>query len=102
MLEKLAAEPQYLSKDKQESEEVGITSIDFEEQNAGYQAAYSRLAASEAGVTDPVGYIQNPLGFVGQTLKELVQKKPNLRGILSSHPDTQTLCRRLMPEGFTM
>jgi exportin-2 (importin alpha re-exporter) len=32
--------------------DAGLTAIDFEEQTAGYQAAYSRLAAAE-GAADP-------------------------------------------------
>jgi exportin-2 (importin alpha re-exporter) len=51
-----------------------MTAIDFEEQSAGYQAAYSRLAASETQEADPVAYVQNPLQFFQQELEKLLGK----------------------------
>ena len=42
-----------------------MTEIDYEEQTAGYQAAYSRLAASESGPDDPVGYVGDMRAFFG-------------------------------------
>ena len=48
-----------------------MTAIDFEEQAAGYQAAYSRLAASEMPQSDPVGYVQDPLQYFQQELEKL-------------------------------
>lgn len=46
----------------------GITEIDHEEQTAGYQAAYSRLAASESAESeiDPVAYVSDPQQFLGE------------------------------------
>ena len=59
---------------KEESTDEAITAIDFEEQSAGYQAAYSRLAASESAEADPVAYVQNPLLFLQQGLERLTNK----------------------------
>ena len=43
-----------------------MTQIDHEEQTAGYQVAYSKLAASETVEVDPVGYVTNPQQYVGE------------------------------------
>ena len=59
---------------KEETTDEAITAIDFEEQGAGYQAAFSRLAASESAETDPVAYVQNPLLFLQQELERLTSK----------------------------
>ncbi|KAJ7801877.1 CAS/CSE protein [Mycena olivaceomarginata] len=50
---------------------VGLTDIDQEEQTAGYQAAYSRLAASETGEADPVGYVRDAEEFLRNELREM-------------------------------
>jgi exportin-2 (importin alpha re-exporter) len=55
---------------------TGITEIDYEEQTAGYQAAYSRLAASEGASKDPVAYVTNPLDFTVQELRGLAAREP--------------------------
>ncbi|KAJ4491703.1 CAS/CSE protein [Lentinula lateritia] len=69
---KLFSEPQYLSQSKTTEDEgfSGITEIDHEEQTAGYQAAYSRLAASESAESeiDPVAYVSDPQQFLGEQL----------------------------------
>ena len=70
-LGKLFSEPQYFANNTDEAGEAGMTAIDFEEQTAGYQAAYSRLAASETAEADPVAYVQNPLQFFQQELEKL-------------------------------
>lgn len=59
------------STDTDAKDEGGITEIDYEEQTAGYQAAYSRLAASEAAEEDPVAYVRDPQEFLGQQLMEM-------------------------------
>lgn len=102
VLVKLVAKPQHLSKEKGEDEEAGFTSIDFEEQNAGYQAAYSRLAASEGGFVDPVGFIQNPLAFLAQNIRELVQRSPHIEDILKRQSETEVLYRRFALEGISL
>ncbi|KAF8216328.1 importin alpha re-exporter [Mycena galopus ATCC 62051] len=50
---------------------VGLTDIDQEEQAAGYQAAYSRLAASETTETDPVSYVRDPEQFLRSEVQEM-------------------------------
>ncbi|KAG0700788.1 CAS/CSE protein [Suillus ampliporus] len=78
---KLFSEPQYLSKSKDEEQTTGITDIDFEEQTAGYQAAYSRLAAAESAHVDPVAYVRDPRDFFGQAL---VKADPRVKGLLTA------------------
>jgi len=73
-LGKLFSERQYFEIKKEETTDEAITAIDFEEQDAGYQAAFSRLAASESAETDPVAYVQNPLLFLQQELEKLTSK----------------------------
>lgn len=41
-----------------------LSAIDHEEQTAGYQAAYTKLAASESVSADPVGYVTDTPLFV--------------------------------------
>jgi exportin-2 (importin alpha re-exporter) len=78
---KLFSEPQYLSKSKDEEQSTGLTEIDFEEQTAGYQAAYSRLAAAESAPVDPVAYVRDPRDFLGQAL---VKADPRVKGVLAA------------------
>jgi len=73
-LGKLFSEPQYLDIKHDEQGDSSITAIDFEEQTAGYQAAYSRLAASETSEPDPVAYVQNPLQYLQQELEKLTSR----------------------------
>ncbi|KAK7436636.1 importin-alpha export receptor [Stygiomarasmius scandens] len=66
---KLFSEPQYLSqKSPSDEQDVGITEIDYEEQTAGYQAAYSRLAGSSSAEKDPVEYVPDPQAYLGQEM----------------------------------
>ncbi|OJA14948.1 hypothetical protein AZE42_03705 [Rhizopogon vesiculosus] len=78
---KLFSEPQYLSKSKDEEQSTGLTEIDFEEQTAGYQAAYSRLAAAEGAPVDPVAYVRDPRDFLGQAL---AKADPRVKGLLAA------------------
>jgi len=73
-LGKLFSERQHFEIKKEEVTDEAITAIDFEEQDAGYQAAFSRLPASESAETDPVAYVQNPLLFLQQELERLTSK----------------------------
>lgn len=83
-LGKLFSEPQYFSNKADEAGDAGMTAIDFEEQTAGYQAAYSRLAASETAEVDPVAYVQNPLQFFQQELEKLSGKYgPQVRSLIA-------------------
>ncbi|TFK20990.1 importin alpha re-exporter [Coprinopsis marcescibilis] len=71
-LGKLFSEPQHFKSNEDDSA-TGITEIDYEEQTAGYQAAYSRLAASENKEVDPVAFVQNPQQYLDQQLGTLSQ-----------------------------
>ncbi|KAF8963542.1 importin alpha re-exporter [Flammula alnicola] len=73
-LGKLFSEPHLFDSKSDETSDVAITAIDFEEQAAGYQAAYSRLAASETSEADPLAYVQNPLQYLQQELEKLSAK----------------------------
>ncbi|KIJ59904.1 hypothetical protein HYDPIDRAFT_99775 [Hydnomerulius pinastri MD-312] len=70
-LVKLFAEPQYLKSSTSDDASTGLTEIDYEEQTAGYQAAYSRLAASESAPEDPVGYVKDPRELLGRKLSAM-------------------------------
>jgi exportin-2 (importin alpha re-exporter) len=59
--------------------DAGLTAIDFEEQTAGYQAAYSRLAAAEGAREDPVAYVPDVSAFVAQQLRAGVAARPRVR-----------------------
>ena len=57
-----------LTKQTSEEAEVGLTNIDVEEQMAGYQVAYSRLAASDIPEPDPVAYVNDVKQYLSQEL----------------------------------
>ncbi|TFK45700.1 importin alpha re-exporter [Heliocybe sulcata] len=60
-LAKLFSDPEHLTAQPSQSADTdaALAQLDYDEQNAGYQAAYSRLAASEEAAEDPVGYAGN-------------------------------------------
>ncbi|KAL4253719.1 XPO2/CSE1 family protein [Abortiporus biennis] len=100
-LGKLFSHPQYLASSKQEdNQDAGLTIIDYEEQNAGYQAAYSRLAASESVVVDPASHIQDAQAYLGRELKVLLDKQPSLKDTLSSDPSAISLLQALRSYGI--
>ncbi|KAF8511326.1 CAS/CSE protein [Gautieria morchelliformis] len=78
-LVKLFRDPQALrqSSSTETDTDAAFTAIDLEEQNAGYQAAYSRLAASEVASPDqdPVRDIADAQGYVGQELVRVAQEE---------------------------
>jgi exportin-2 (importin alpha re-exporter) len=78
---KLFKEPQHLGGNTVEDPDAGLSEIDYEEQTAGYQAAYSRLAASESALVDPVAYVQNPQEFLRV---QLAKADPAVRSLLQS------------------
>jgi exportin-2 (importin alpha re-exporter) len=81
----LFSEPQHLTKSSTNDDpDSGLTSIDFEEQNAGYQAAYSRLAAAEAPKVDPAGYVSDPQEFLGRKLVEAAAARPRIRELIGA------------------
>ena len=61
-----------------------LRSLDFEEQGAGYQAAYSKLAASESIPEDPVASITDIRAFVGEKISEAVSRDPRIHGLIES------------------
>ncbi|KAH6910802.1 importin alpha re-exporter [Coprinopsis sp. MPI-PUGE-AT-0042] len=82
-LGKLFSEPQYF-KTSDENATAGLTEIDFEEQTAGYQAAYSRLAASESKEVDPVAHVQNPQGYLQEQLGALQSAYPQVNQLIGA------------------
>ncbi|KAG2073841.1 Cse1-domain-containing protein [Suillus decipiens] len=98
---KLFSEPQYLSKSKDDEQSTGITEIDFEEQTAGYQAAYSRLAAAEGAAVDPVAYVRDPRDFFGQAL---VKADPRVKGLLAAGDEkvVQPFVQALVVSGYAI
>lgn len=104
-LVKLFSEPQYLaSKEGDASAGTGgLTEIDYEEQTAGYQAAYSRLAASESGPVDPVGYVVDVRAFLGRALGGgEVLSKDKLMGFVGAceDPVVRAFLEGLVGEGY--
>jgi len=87
-LVKLFREPQYLKSKSDEDADVGFTEIDYEEQTAGYQAAYSRLAASESAEVDPVANVRDPQEFLGQELVKLSKSSPQVKTLLEAGDPT--------------
>lgn len=65
---------QITGKPADEDPEAGITSIDYEEQTAGYQVAYSKLAASETARPDPVAYAADTKQYLLKEVAEAVQR----------------------------
>lgn len=66
---------------------AGATEIDVEEANAGYQAAYARLAASESARADPAAAVPDENAFLKSALAAapapLLQRiSPELRAAL--------------------
>ena len=68
-----------LTKKDELDPDAGLTQVDFEEQTAGYQAAYSRLAAAEAAPVDPVAHVKDLKAFVGQELAQLSARDPRVK-----------------------
>ena len=84
-LVKLFHESQYLDKkDSEEDPDASLTVIDHEEQNAGYQASYSRLAASESVEVDPVAYVRDSREYLGQELVRLSKSDGRIKTLLAA------------------
>jgi exportin-2 (importin alpha re-exporter) len=84
-LAKLFQEPQFLADTRTSDDAVtGITEIDYEEQTAGYQAAYSRLASSEKSVLDPVAYVRDARAYVEQQLQKAIQADPRVKTLIAA------------------
>ncbi|KAI0329277.1 Cse1-domain-containing protein [Cubamyces sp. BRFM 1775] len=81
-LVKLFKQEQQLTNKEDEDPDAGITQVDYEEQTAGYQAAYSRLAAAETAPVDPVAHVKDLKAFVGQELAGLSGRAPSVKEML--------------------
>lgn len=101
-LAKLFSEPQHLtSKEGEADQDAGLTMIDYEEQTAGYQAAYSRLAASETVEADPVAFVRDPREYLGQQLKQLQKSKPQIKSLLTAvDPSSLPFVQSLVAAGY--
>ncbi|KEP50401.1 putative importin-alpha export receptor [Rhizoctonia solani 123E] len=87
----LYTSPAALAKSSTESAtgDDAVTAIDYEEAGAGYQAGYSRLAASEGDKTDLAGYVQDPRQYLVEQLNAAVQdtSKPIRQLIAQVEPE---------------
>jgi len=103
-LAKLFTEPQHLSSKEDDSGDVALTEIDFEEQTAGYQAAYSRISASATSETDPVEYVRDPQTFLGQGLVKLSKQGVDIKRMLgaSPMPNVAMLLQALASTGYVI
>ncbi|KAG9074562.1 importin-alpha export receptor, partial [Ceratobasidium sp. UAMH 11750] len=61
------------SKDEVQTSDDAVTAIDYEEQGVGYQAGFSRLAASEGDKTDLASYAPNPQEYLVQQMQTALQ-----------------------------
>ncbi|KAG8999003.1 importin-alpha export receptor [Tulasnella sp. JGI-2019a] len=88
-LEQLLSQSETVTKDVEDDDpDAALTAIDFEEQTAGYQAAFSKLAASAPARVDPVAYVQDPISFAKQELAKATSANPTVRSSLSTLPRT--------------
>ncbi|ESK86419.1 importin-alpha export [Moniliophthora roreri MCA 2997] len=70
---------------------VAMTAIDEEEQSAGYQAAYSRLAAAESADLDPFGYVSDPEKFLGEEMVGFSKQQGGKLRVLLGQCDPQVV-----------
>lgn len=80
----LFSEPQYLKELDGQDPDSGLTAIDYEEQTAGYQAAYSRLAASESAAVDPVAFVRDPREYLAQELGRAEKAEPRVKSLVAA------------------
>ena len=79
----LFREPKDLAPDAVDQDpDAGLTTIDFEEQAAGYQAAYSRLAAAESMPEDPAAHVSDVRSFVGRELARTSAAEPKFNELM--------------------
>lgn len=99
----LFREPQYLKEDSKADPFAGITEIDYEEQTAGYQAAFSKLAASESAPVDPVAYVKDPNEFLGEELSRLAKSDPKVTQLIAAAgPTVAPLMQALQGAGYKL
>jgi exportin-2 (importin alpha re-exporter) len=101
---KLFRDPQALRRGENEDADAAFTAVDIEEQNAGYQAAYSRLAASEVVSVDPVAHISDPKAFLGQELSRVAREDPQVKSLISASDAETTgpFLQSLSAVGYTI
>jgi len=64
--------------------EDALSSIDHEEQNAGYQAAFTRLAASESTKFDPVAYVPDTKIFLCSEVSRVAKADQRINPLLAT------------------
>ena len=104
-LAKLFQTEQLLTKQEELDPDAGLTQIDYEEQTAGYQAAYSKLAASETHEPDPVGYVNDVQTFVGTQLVKLSQAAGQAKVremLMATGAPSQAFVQKLAAAGFAV
>ena len=74
--------------DNEEDANAILTSLDYEEQNAGYQAAFSKLAASQPIKVDPVAHVTNSQAFMKEEVERLVRSDTTgtVKGLMGQVP----------------
>ena len=102
-LAKLFQTEQLLTKEEADPD-AGLTQIDYEEQTAGYQAAYSRLAAAEGAPVDPVAHVKDLKAFVGQELSQASARNQRVRGWIETTDMSITgpFVQALAASGFSL
>jgi exportin-2 (importin alpha re-exporter) len=83
----LFQDPQALRQTENGDLDAAFTAVDVEEQNAGYQAAYSRLAASEGSAPDPVADIADARAWVEAELACAMVEDEGLKELIAQSED---------------
>lgn len=68
---------------------TGVTDIDLEEQAAGYQAAYSKLAAAATSPPDLVAYVGNARSYVAGEFTRLLSTEPDVKTLVEQADQSQ-------------
>ncbi|KIO33074.1 hypothetical protein M407DRAFT_204477 [Tulasnella calospora MUT 4182] len=82
-LEQLVSRADAVAQEQAEDPEAILTAIDYEEATAGYQASFSKLAASQPKRYDPVEYVPDLSAYVKQTLAKAVAADTRARALLA-------------------
>jgi exportin-2 (importin alpha re-exporter) len=64
--------------------DAALSAVDHEEEAAGYQAAYSRIAAADAPPADPVGNVRDVRAFVAERLAAAARAAPRVRELVGA------------------
>lgn len=68
---------------------TGVTDIDLEEQAAGYQAAYSKLATAAAPPPDLVAYAGDVRSYVTNQFMRLLSTEPDVKALVGRTDQSQ-------------